>query len=236
MQARILVVEDDAKLQALFVAVLRKEGFSVALVSTGEDAFEQLDVGAFDLVVIDPLLAGLRLPALRRLLRRSKQAGAAVMAVKSGQQADAVLKSLGEDRKRRIAATVEPSRFIGRVKEQLRESKRFRIADLEAARRRQHPLVFGNVSVDTSTRAVWRNGAEAYLRPKEFELLCFLLGRAGKVCSRHEIMRHVWGPNHPSAPKAVDVTMRSLRQKVEEDPSNPQHLLTERGKGYMFAG
>lgn len=235
MQARILLVEDDSRLRALLQATLRRENFSVTLASSAERANELLGARQFDLVVLEVLLPGLRRPGLKRLLTRAQKCSTPVIMLKTGRRAGGLLDSRHEDLKQLWAAYVDPVDLMARVKEQLRKLERFRIAELDAVSRQHHPLVFGKVTVDTNTRAVLRDGQETYLRPKEFNLLCFLLERPGVVCSRSEIMRHVWGPNHPSAPKAVDVTMRSLRQKVEDDPSKPRYLLTERGKGYMFA-
>jgi len=236
MQARILVVEDDAKLKSFLEATLRKESFGVTVAVSAAEAYGLLDREQFDLMVLDPLAGGGRRTALKRLLQRAHKFSLPVVALLSREEARSILDSLGDEWKERIAASAEPARVLGRVKQQLQKLDRFHLAELDAAKRRQRPLVFGGVTVDIRTRAVLRNGQETYLRPKEFKLLCFLLERPGVVCSRQEIMRHVWGPNHPSAPKAVDVTMRSLRQKVEDEPSHPQFLVTERGKGYMFAG
>jgi DNA-binding response OmpR family regulator len=100
--------------------------------------------------------------------------------------------------------------------------------------KRRKIVTFGEVNVDRDARSVIKKGDEVYLRPKEFDLLVYLLERPGAVCTRRQIMDAVWGEDCPSGEKAVDVTMRTLREKVEDNPSRPRYLVTIRHAGYKF--
>jgi DNA-binding response OmpR family regulator len=95
-------------------------------------------------------------------------------------------------------------------------------------------LHFSDVSVDLAARTVERAGAEVKLTHLEFELLVFLIERPGKVLSREQLLREVWGLSHGGTARTVDNFVAQLRAKLEEDPDAPRHLVTVRGSGYRF--
>ena len=109
-----------------------------------------------------------------------------------------------------------------------------------ALRRRHHPpggvFRFGDVEVDTEARSVKRQGQEVHLTPVEFRLLSVLIANAGKVLTHRHILREVWGPSGVEHHHYVRVYMGHLRQKLEDDPAQPRHLLTETAVGYRLVG
>jgi len=232
-KSRVLVVEDDPALQDLLTYNLEQEYFETLVVRTAEEAYALLQVQEYDLVILEHALPGMDGLELLKLMRFELKAPTPVIMLssKGGLQDRLVGLDLGASDY--ITKPFELSELVARIKAQLRQAERLRLA-AEAGAFRRKIVNFGRVSVDRDGRAVFKDGVEIYLRPKEFELLVYLLERPGVVCSRREIMDGVWGPDSPSGHKAVDVTMRTLRQKVEENPGDPKHLLTVRTVGYKF--
>ncbi|MGL6157094.1 MAG: winged helix-turn-helix domain-containing protein, partial [Ralstonia mannitolilytica] len=97
-------------------------------------------------------------------------------------------------------------------------------------------LAFGDVVVDLANRLVTRAGQTVHLTPIEYRLLAVLLANRGKVMTHRELLRQVWGPSQAQSSQYLRVYMGHLRQKLEADPAQPVHLLTETGVGYRFAG
>jgi len=96
------------------------------------------------------------------------------------------------------------------------------------------PITFGRVRVDPARREVGRDGETIALKPKEFDLLWFLVTHPGRVFTRDQLLAQVWGYDFAGGSRTVDVHVRWLRAKVEEDPAAPRHLRTSRGVGYLF--
>jgi DNA-binding response OmpR family regulator len=124
-------------------------------------------------------------------------------------------------------------------------SMRELVARVRAALRRAHmqpddeltagqPARFGAVSVDPARREVRRDGVPVALKPKEFDLLWYFVRNPGRVFTRDQLLERVWGYDFTGSNRTVDVHVRWLREKIEEDPARPRHLRTSRGAGYMF--
>ncbi len=233
MKARVLVVEDDPTLQDLLTYHLQKEYFETTIAGTAEEAYTLLRTDEYDLVILDQKLPGMDGIELLKLIRF--ELGTPIPAIMLSSKSDLQDKLVGLDlgASDYITKPFEPSEFMARIKTQLRQAERLRMA-VEGEMHRRRIVSFSNVSVDRDAHSVVKNGAEVYLRPKEFGMLVYLLGRPSTVCTRRQIMDEVWGDDSPSGPKAVDVTMRTLRQKVEDEPSKPRHLVTVRSVGYKF--
>jgi DNA-binding response OmpR family regulator len=232
-KARVLVVEDDPTLQSLLTFDLQEQFFDTTVVVSAEKAMRLLELHEYDLIIVDhklPKMSGVEL--LNHV--RSKLHLRTPVIVVSGKKDAKESEGNGE---------LGPTDFLAkpfdladlntRIKVHLRRVERIRLAENGVLFKRR-TINFGDVSVDRDARTVIKGGKEAYLRQKEFDLLVFLLERPGVVATRREIMDTVWGTDSPSGSKAVDVTMRTLRQKIEADPAKPKHLLTSRGVGYRF--
>jgi DNA-binding response OmpR family regulator len=105
-----------------------------------------------------------------------------------------------------------------------------------AQRGSESELVSGDLRLDLSARRAWRKEGEIALAPREFELLAALMRHRGAVLTRDLLLARVWGEDYPGDARTVDVHIRWLRQKIEDDPSQPQRILTVRGMGYRFEG
>ncbi len=126
--------------------------------------------------------------------------------------------------------------LLARVKAQLRRVRALReelIADTDAP---AAPLRFGNLSLDLTRHEVRLNGKPLALKPQEYDLLVYLAQKRGRVLSRDQILEEVWGWDYTGGSRTVDVHVRWLREKIEEEPANPTRIITIRGAGYRFEG
>lgn len=234
MKAKVLVVEDDPTLQALLTYNLTQEYFDTAVAGSGSEAYAMLQANNYDLVILDLVLPGMDGTDLLKAMRYEMNLPVPVIILSArGQLADKLV-GLDLGASDYITKPFELSELIARVKAQLAQAERFKMAlqDGNACKRRR--VTLGKVTVDREARSVMRDGTEIYLRAKEWDLLLFLLEHANTVLTRVEIKDGVWGGDSPTGLKAVDVTMSSLRHKLEDNPASPKHLMTSRNAGYKL--
>ena len=228
--ARVLVVEDNRNLALGLRTNLEYEGHEAEVVEDGSTALRRARTGAHDLIVLDLMLPGLDGFRLLEILRREGIVAPILILTARGDEADKVrgLESGADDYVTKPFALRE---LLARVSALLRRARpeRGALADPALPRR------FGTVSVDASTRAVLRDGRPVPLRPKEFELLTALLRRDGRVATRVELLREVWGYHESVLSRTLDTHVGELRRKLELDPANPRHILTVRKTGYRLA-
>jgi len=221
--ARILIVEDNRNLAHGLRTNLEFEGHAADVAEDGAAGLTLARNGAHDLILLD-----LMLPALDgfRLLETLRQEGVdtpVLVLTARGDEADKVrgLRNGADDYVTKPFALRE---LLARVGALLR---RPRAAPL--------PLGFGAVVVDPATHGVTRDGAPVALRPKEYELLRALLRRAGRVATRGELLREVWGYQDCVVSRTLDTHVGELRRKLEADPARPRHIITVRKTGYRLA-
>jgi DNA-binding response OmpR family regulator len=226
--ARVLVVEDNRNLALGLRTNLEFEGHEADVVGDGPSALLRARTGAHDLIVLDLMLPGLDGFRLLETLRREGLAVPVLVLTARGDEADKVrgLEIGADDYVTKPFALRE---LLARVAALLRRARRAAPAPAEAA-----PLRFGAVSVDRSTRAVERDGRPVPLRPKEFDLLDALLRREGRIATRVELLREVWGYHESVMSRTLDTHVGELRRKLEPDPTNPRHILTVRKTGYRL--
>ena len=228
--ARVLVVEDNRNLALGLRTNLEYEGHDAEVVEDGSAALRRARTGAHDLIVLDLMLPGLDGFRLLEILRREGIVAPILILTARGDEADKVrgLESGADDYVTKPFALRE---LLARVSALLRRARTERGALAGPA----VPRRFGTVSVDASTRAVLRDGRPVPLRPKEFELLAALLRRDGRVATRVELLREVWGYHESVLSRTLDTHVGELRRKLELDPANPRHILTVRKTGYRLA-
>jgi two-component system, OmpR family, alkaline phosphatase synthesis response regulator PhoP len=221
---RILVVEDEQSIRTIIEYALRDAGFQVVSATRGDEALEVFARGSVDLVVLDIMLPGLDgLEVCRRI--RAEASTPIIMLSARGEELDKVLGlELGADDY--VTKPFSPRELVSRVKANLRRAKV--IPDRSA------PLRLGDLEIDASARTVTRAGAKVELTYSEFEILHKLASTPRRVFTREELMNHLWDGNFFGDLRSVDVHVRHLRQKVEDDPSNPVLIRTVRGVGYSF--
>lgn len=231
---RLLVVDDDESIRNTLVEALQHEGFHVDCAADGRQAIQQFDArqakgtGGFDLVLLDLMLPGIGGLDVCRHLRRADSRTPILMVSARDTETDRVLGlELGAD-----DYLVKPfglRELVARCRALLRRSQqvgeKFPVgAVLQHAELTLYPDEF----------RVTRDGQSVNLSPKEYRLLEFFMQNPGRVWNRNQLIDQVWGTDYVVDTKTVDVHIRWLREKLEVNPSVPQHLLTVRGFGYRF--
>jgi len=236
--AKILVVDDEPTLVATLDYNLRREGHEVVIARDGEAALVQAQRSAPDLVLLDVMLPKLDGFEVCRSLRRDSMVPILLLTAKDSEIDKVVGLEIGADDY--ITKPFSMRELLARVKAQLRRSAR---GDAEARPgaapgqpERAAPLAVAGIEIDPRARTVQRAGQRVHLKPKEFDLLAFLAQNRGHVFSRDQLLEKVWGYAFNGDSRTVDVHVRWLREKLEEQPSRPKLIETVRGVGYRLAG
>ena len=225
---RILLVEDEPSLVVTLTDRLEAEGYRVETSGDGEEALARATAGAFDLVILDVMLPGRNGFDVCRDLRQRGLQVPILMLTARAQVVDRVVGlKLGADDY--LTKPFEMLELLARVEALLRRA-RTPIAPSVGA------YAFGDVQVDFRRAEVSRGGQALALSALEYKLLRYFVENRGQVLSREELLDRVWGYDAAAQTRTVDVHVASLRQKVEPNPSRPQHIVTVHRLGYKFAG
>lgn len=232
MDQRILIVEDDSTLQETLKYNLEREGYQVNVVGDGIKALESARDIKPDLIIMDIMLPGMDGIEITRILRHESSVPIIMLTAKD-EEIDRVLGlEIGADDY--LTKPFSMRELVARVKAQLRR-QRLVEHDLNQERESEENILqFSNLTMDLNRREVSLDDQQVSLKPKEFDLLCYLVQHQGHVLSRDRILEKVWGWDYHGESRTVDVHIRWLRKKIEEDPSNPKRILTVRGVGYRF--
>ena len=223
MAARILLVEDDERVRASLRLVLEDEGFDVDEADTGEQALVRFGTRRPDVAVLDVRLPGIDGFEVCRQLRRLSDLPILMLTARS--DSHDVVAGLEAGADDYIVKPAVPKELSARIRAALRRATRI----VE-----QSVLTFGDVEIEPEGGSVRKGGAEVSLTRTEFKLLCELAFNRGIVLSRETLLERVWGYDYFGDARLVDVHIRRLRQKIEDDPATPQLVLTVRGLGYKL--
>ena len=223
---RVLIVEDDPDIAHLLSHSLKRAGFGIETLSSGQEVIAAVRRQRPDLVLLDLMLPGLDGLEVCRSLRGDPLTAAlpVIMLTARAEESDRIVGlELGADDY--ITKPFSPNEVVARVRALLRR----------AHRTESHPLLrYGPIIVDIERHVVTVGGEQVSLPLKEFELLEMLLRNSGRVLTRGQLIDRVWGSDYVGDTKTLDVHVKRLRSKVEPDPSAPRHLITVRGLGYKF--
>jgi two-component system response regulator RegX3 len=220
----VLVVEDEESYSDALAYMLRKEGFEVAIAGTGLVALDEFERNGADIVLLDLMLPELPGTEVCRRIRQTSNVPVIMVSAKDDEVDKVVGLELGADDY--VTKPYSPRELVARIRAVLRRG-----AEVDLA-----PAVLegGPVRMDVERHVVTVRGAEVTLPLKEFELLEMLLRNTGRVLTRGQLIDRVWGSDYVGDTKTLDVHVKRLRAKVEQDPGAPRHLVTVRGLGYKF--
>ncbi len=222
---RLLVVEDEESFSEALSYMLRREGYDVAVASTGPDALEEFDRNGADLVLLDLMLPGLSGTEVCRALRAKSSVPIIMLTAKDAEVDKVVGLELGADDY--VTKPYSSRELLARVKAVLRRGGEVETSD-------EGVIEVGPVRMDVERHTVTVSTKAVKLPLKEFDLLELLMRNAGRVLTRGQLIDRVWGSDYVGDTKTLDVHIKRLRAKIEEDPSMPRYLLTVRGLGYKF--
>ena len=225
MAKKILIVEDEKNIIRGLKINLVDEGYEVDWAATGPEGLKKALNDSPDLVILDIMLPGMSGLEVCRELRGQKKNMSIIMLTAKKEEIDKVLGlEIGADDYMTKPFSVRE--LTARIKACLRRNPR----EWEAPK----SFCFGNVEVDLGRFLVRRAGKEVVLTSKEMALLKYLVQHRGEVITRNDLLDKVWGHERFPVTRTVDTHMVRLRKKLEEDPSNPRHLLSVYGEGYRF--
>jgi DNA-binding response OmpR family regulator len=229
--ARVLVVDDEATLVDTIRYNLRREGYEVQVAGEGNEAIRLARATSPDLVVLDLMLPGLDGLEVCRQLRRESTVPILMLTAKDDEVDKIVGLEVGADDY--MTKPFSMRELLARVRAMLRRSRMAQQAtDADAAQ----AVRSGDLEADPLQRRVVLREKTLQLKPKEFDLLVYLMQQRGRVLTRDQLLEKVWGYTFGGDTRTVDVHIRWLREKIEEEPGAPRRLETVRGVGYRFVG
>lgn len=231
---RILIVEDDATLLDVLKYNLLREGYGVLTAVDGVQALEVARSDKPDLVVLDIMLPKLDGLEVCRILRKDMTVPILMLTAKTEEIDKVVGLELGADDY--LTKPFSLRELLARIRAMLRRVEMVRQEALPKQETVPQTIKIADLEIDFARHQVSRSGLALDLSSREFDLLAFLVRNRGQVFSRDHLLEKVWGYDYAGDSRTVDVHIRWLRQKVEDDPAHPRHLLTLRGVGYKFEG
>ena len=222
---KLLVVDDEPTLVATLRFNLEREGYEVITAADGGEALKLAREQRPDLIILDLMLQRMHGFEVCRVLRKESRVPIIMLTARTDEVDRIIGLEIGADDY--VTKPFSVKELIARVRVRLR-----RWAEAPA----EQILVSGDVKADIVRREVTKMGTPVPLRPKEFDLLVYLMEHRGRVIDRSQLLQDVWGYKGFGQTRTVDVHVGRLRDKIEDDVNRPSQILTVRGKGYRFAG
>lgn len=224
---KILIVDDEQSILNLVSAYLRPEGYEVHTATDGPAGLKAARSLKPDLIVLDIMLPGLDGIELLTQLRRESDAYVIMLTAKTEETDKIIGLSVGADDY--LTKPFSPRELVARIKAALRRyGKSGAMPDTRI-------LNFNRLRIDPEARLVWKDNAQVDLTAIEFDLLHTLAEHHGRVLSREQLLEQVWGHDFYGEERVVDVHLGHVRKKIEDNPAQPDYVITVRGVGYRFA-
>ena len=226
-QGKVLIVDDESSIRRALRSALQSMGFEVAEATTGEEALRLIERTRYDVVLLDINMPGMGgMETCEEIRGRSTRLGILMLTVRDSEEDKVKALDAGADDY--VTKPFHIRELTARIRGAVRRSQIPSI-DMAAAIR------VGEVELDPVKRLVRKAGVSIHLSPKEFELLHYLMSHAGLPLTHARLLRAVWGPTYGEELEYLRTYVRQLRKKLEDDPANPEYLLTDSHLGYRFA-
>jgi len=223
---KILAVDDEQRMVRFIQLNLEQDGFQVITAYNGKEALDQVRTQLPDLILLDIMMPDINGFEVLKKIREVNNVPVIMLTAK-GEEDDRIQGlELGADDY--ITKPFSPRELVSRIRAVLRRTKTFQEDQVDLIE------VDDRLTIDFSRREVWVDGQKVDLRPTEYRLLYHLVQNAGWVNTHEQLLSKVWGFEYQDEPHYVRLYVNYLRKKLEEDPSNPKYILTERGVGYRF--
>src|SRR4051794_5917057 len=223
--SKVLIVDDDKHILVLLKATLARAGYAVVEAASAREALNAKAIDKPDLILLDlglPDRDGLELVAALRA-----GPGCSLIVVSAREETDQKVAALDLGADDYVGKPFDTDELLARVRAVLRH---------QASPAEAQPVRIGAVEIDLERRLVRRNGQKVHLTPKEYAVLAALSRHPGRVVTHSQLLRTAWGPAQEGQTEYLRVTMRALRQKLEEEPTRPTLLINEPGVGYRLEG
>jgi two-component system response regulator RegX3 len=223
---RVLVIEDEESFRDALEFILTKEGFQIESAATGSDGLTAFDKYNPDIILLDLMLPGMSGTDVCKSIRAKSNVPIIMLTAKDAEVDKVVGLEVGADDY--VTKPFSSPELIARIRAVLRRgSSEPRVVDEDI-------IELGPIKLDIARHSVQVNSQEVTMPLKEFEVLEYLMENSGRVLTRGQLMDRIWGSNYVGDGKTLDVHIKRIRSKIEQDPANPTLLHTLRGLGYKF--
>lgn len=231
MERTILVIEDEQNINDILTFSLSKEGYRTLSALDGTTGLEMALTENPDLILLDVMLPGLDGWEVCKKVREQSQVPIIMLTAREDEVDKVLGLELGADDY--ITKPYSMRELAARVKANIRRNTAQQVVQ-EPEPASQSAIVSGDLTINVERYEVTKNGEIIDITLREFELLRFLATQPDKIYSREKLLENVWGYEYYGDVRTVDVTVRRLREKIEDDPSMPKYIITKRGVGYYF--
>ncbi len=224
---KVLIVEDEKAISDIVAFNLKREGHEVFAAYDGKEALEMFEKDNPDLVLLDVMLPYIDGFEVCRRIRETSNLPIIMMTARE-EEADKVfgLENGADDY---VTKPFSMKELMARVKANIRRS-----SDYSSPAEMPDIISYRDLSVNRASKGIFLRGKSVELSPREYDLIAYLIVHRGEVFSREDLIRNVWNYEYFGDMRTVDVTIRRLREKIEDDPANPVYIITRRGAGYLF--
>ena len=226
--AKVLVVDDEASIVNIISYNLKKEGYEVITAEDGEAGLELAMNENPDLILLDIMMPKMDGYEVCRKIREKSNVPIIMLTARADEVDKVIGLEMGADDY--VTKPFGNRELIARVKAHLRRS-----TSKESPTEKGNVQTFGDLTIDFDRYEVTKRGEVINLTMREFELLTFLATQKSQIFNRETLLEKVWGYEYFGDVRAVDVTIRRLREKIEDDPGKPRYVITKRGIGYYFS-
>ncbi|MBN6187271.1 response regulator transcription factor [Aneurinibacillus sp. BA2021] len=232
MRHKVMVVDDERPIADILQFTLEKEGYDVVCAYDGDEAVALAEKEKPDLILLDIMLPGKDGMEVCRMVRRTSNVPIIMLTAKDSELDKVLGLELGADDY--VTKPFSSRELLARIKANLRRHVKDAGGEIKHQGEDTTKITVGQLVIDMKSYTVEKAGQMIDITHREFALLHYMAKNRGQVVTRDHLLQAVWGFDYFGDARTVDVTIRRLREKIEDDPSSPQYIITRRGLGYMM--